>query len=104
MRILTAAAVSTAPITGTATILLTIGSAAAALLGLLGFLAAVAADRTRRNEERTALRALGLSAGRQRSARLGEVTGIAVFGLLGGAAAGFAVVGLVLPVMWGSAA
>ena len=104
MRILTAAAVSTAPITGTATILLTIGSAAAALLGLLGFLAAVAADRTRRNEERTALRALGLSAGRQRSARLGEVTGIAVFGLLGGAAAGFAVVALVLPVMWGSGA
>lgn len=102
VRILTPRAVSTAPITGTATILLTVGSAAAALLGLLGFLAAVAADRSRRSEERTALRALGLSSGRQRSARFGEVTGIAIFGLLGGAAAGLAVVAVVLPVMWGS--
>jgi len=102
LRILTPAAVSTAPITGTTTILLATGSAAAALLGLLGFLAAVAADRSRRSEERTALRALGLSAGRQRSARVGEVTGVAIFGLLGGAAAGLVVVAVVLPVMWGS--
>lgn len=101
-RILTPAVVSSAPITGTATTLLSVGSAAAALLGLLGFLAAIAADRSRRSEERTALRALGLGARRQRSARLGEVTGVALFGLLGGAAAGFAVVAVVLPVMWGS--
>ena len=102
VRILTATAASTAPIAGSTTILLAIGSASAALLGLLGFAAAVAADRARRSEERTALRALGLSAGRQRSARLGEVTGIAIFALLGGAAAGLVVVAVVLPVMWGS--
>ena len=102
VQIRTRAAVSAAPVTGTSSILLATGSAAAALLGLLGFLAAIAADRSRRTDERTALRALGLTATRQRSARFGEVTGIAVFGVLGGAAAGFAVVAVVLPVMWGS--
>lgn len=102
VRILTPAAVSDAPITGSSAILLALGSAAAALLGLLGFLSAVAADRSRRTEERTALRALGLSTVRQRSARFAEVTGIAIFGALGGVAAGLAVVAVVLPVMWGS--
>lgn len=102
VRILTPAAVSVAPITGTSAILLATGSAAAALLGLLGFLSAVAADRSRRTEERITLRALGLSAVRQRSARFGEVAGIAVFGVLGGVAAGLAVVTVVLPMMWGS--
>jgi len=102
VRILTPAAVSDGPITRSSAILLDMGSAAAALLGLLGFLSAVAADRSRRTEERTVLRALGLSTARQRSARFGEVTSIAIFGALGGVAAGLAVVAVVLPVMWGS--
>ncbi|MBS1672376.1 MAG: hypothetical protein JSS74_00220 [Actinobacteria bacterium] len=102
LRIATAATASAAPITGTSTLLLSVGALAAVLLGLLGFLAASASDRSRRAEERLALRALGLSAARQRSSRLGEVAALALFGLLGGAAAGLVVTAAVLPLMWGS--
>ena len=102
VRILAPTDVSVAPITGASTLLLGLGSAAAVLLGVLGFLAAIAADRSRRTEERTVLRALGLSAARQRTARLGEVLGAAVFAVLGGAAAGWVVTATVLPVLWGS--
>ncbi|MGN8026023.1 hypothetical protein [Microbacterium sp. 22242] len=102
VRILTPPAVSVAPVTRTSTILLALGAAAAVLLGLLGFLAAIAADRARRTDERRTLRALGLSAARQRRARFGEVLATAVFGILGGVAAGLAVTAAVLPTMWGS--
>ncbi|MDQ4212584.1 hypothetical protein [Microbacterium capsulatum] len=104
VRILTPDTVSVAPVTATSTVLLGIGSAAAALLGVLGFVAATASDRARRTEERRVLRSLGLAPARQRAARAGEVLGVAVFAVLGGAAAGAVVTAVVLPVMWGSGA
>lgn len=102
VRILTPAAVSDAPITGTTSILLAVGAVAAALLGVLGFLAATASDRARGADERTVLRSLGLRPSRQSAGRAGEIVGIAFVAILGGVAAGLVVTAVVLPVMWGS--
>lgn len=101
VTILTARSVSVAPVTDASVLVLVVGALGAALLGALGFAAAVAVDRSRRTEERVALRALGLTAARQRTARAGEVLGIALAGVLGGVAAGLLVTAAVLPVMWG---
>ncbi|MGN7976139.1 hypothetical protein ACTJJ4_01040 [Microbacterium sp. 22195] len=99
VHILTAAQVSVVPLTSVATRVLTAGALLAALLGVIGFIAATSAmNRTRRGEERMLL-ALGLAPHRRRALRAGEGAGLAAYAVLAGAAVGAGIAAAVLPIM-----
>lgn len=99
VRILTAAQVSAAPVTSVAPALLAVGSLVAAVLGVIGFLAASSVSARARRDESFVLRALGLRPSRRRALRLGETAGVAVYAVFVGAALGAAVAAAVLPIV-----
>ncbi|MGO1855168.1 MAG: FtsX-like permease family protein [Microbacteriaceae bacterium] len=99
VRILTAAQVSAAPVTSVTPALLAAGSLVAAVLGVIGFLAASSAAARARRDESFVLRALGLRPSHQRVLRLGETSGVAVYAVLTGAALGAIVAAAVLPII-----
>ena len=99
VRILTAAQVSAAPVTSVTPALLAAGSLVAAVLGVIGFLAASSATARARRDESFVLRALGLRPSHQRVLRLGETSGVAVYAVLTGAALGAIVAAAVLPII-----
>lgn len=101
VRILTAAQVSTAPVTSVVPTMLTAGALIAALLGAIGFIAATSAAARSRRDEVVVLRALGLAPPAQRATRIGEIAGIALYAAVAGAALGAAVSASVLPIMLG---
>ena len=104
VQILTAAQVSAVPVTSVVTRVLTAGALLAALLGVIGFIAATSAmNRTRRGEERVLL-ALGLAPLRRRALRTGEGAGLAVYAVLAGGAVGAGIATAVLPIMLGAGA
>ncbi|GAA5149516.1 hypothetical protein GCM10025768_12860 [Microbacterium pseudoresistens] len=102
-RILTAAQVSAAPVTGVAPALLIIGALVAVVLGVIGFVAASSAAASARREEPTVLRALGLSPSQHRALRAGETALVAVYAAVAGAVVGAVVAAVVLPVVLGAA-
>ncbi|MFE6994522.1 hypothetical protein ACFVAE_01040 [Microbacterium sp. NPDC057659] len=102
VRILTAAQVSSAPVTAVAPAVLTAGALIAAVLGVFGFVAASSAMSRSRRDEPMVLRALGLRRSKQRALRAGETTGVAVYAVIAGAAMGAAVAVTVLPVILGA--
>ncbi|WP_404475680.1 hypothetical protein [Microbacterium aerolatum] len=101
VRILTADQVSAAPVVSVAPALLTAGALVAALLGVIGFLAASSAASRARRDETLVLRALGLGLSRQRALRAGEIAGVAVYALLVGSVLGACVAAAVLPIVLG---
>jgi len=101
VRILTVAQVSSAPVTAVAPVLLAAGAMVAAVLGLIGFLAASSATARERRGEAFVLDALGLAPARRRALRTGETAGVAVYAVLAGAVLGAVVAALVLPVVLG---
>ncbi|GAA2848874.1 hypothetical protein [Microbacterium arabinogalactanolyticum] len=104
VQILTAAQVSAVPVTSVATRVLTAGALLAALLGVIGFIAATSAmNRTRRGEERVLL-ALGLAPPRRRALRTGEGAGLAVYAVVAGGAVGAGIAAAVLPITLGAGA
>ena len=101
MRILTAGQVSAAPVTSVAPTMLTAGALVAALLGGIGFVAAVSAAARARRDEVLVLRALGLEPAAQRAMRIGESAAIALYAVVAGASLGAAVAASVLPIVLG---
>jgi hypothetical protein len=104
VRILTTAQVSAAPVTSVAPTVLSTGALAAAVLGVLGFIAAASAMGGERRDEPVVLRALGLSRRRQRAMRTAETAGVAIYAVLVGGGLGAVVAWLVLPVVLGGGA
>lgn len=104
VRILTAGQVSAAPVTSVAPTLLSAGAIVAALLGVIGFLAASSAMMRARRGEAPALRALGLRSSRQRMLRAAETAAVAVYAAIAGFAVGAAVAAVILPVVLGTSA
>lgn len=101
VSILTADQVSAAPVVSVAPALLTAGALVAAVLGVIGFLAASSAASRARRDETLVLRALGLGLSRQRALRAGEIASIAVYALLVGSVLGACVAAAVLPIVLG---
>ncbi|MGV2983525.1 FtsX-like permease family protein [Microbacterium sp. AGC85] len=101
-RILTAAQVSAAPVVSIAPALLAAGALVSAVLGVIGFLAAMSATARARRGESLVLRALGLRPARQRALRIGETLGVAFYAVLIGTVLGIAVAAAVLPVVLGA--
>lgn len=100
-RVLTAAQVSAAPVTSVAPTVLMAGSLVAAVLSVIGFLAASAATARARRGESLVLRAFGLHSARRRAMRIGETAGVAVYAVLVGAGLGTIVAVVALPVVLG---
>lgn len=97
VRILTAAQVSAEPVTSVAPVILTAGSAVAAVLGTIGFFAAASATVRARREAPFVLRALGLARPRLRALRLSERAWLASYAVLTGAILGAIIAATVLP-------
>lgn len=97
VRVLTAAQVTAAPVTSTAPVLLAVGALIAAVLGVVGFLAATSAANRSRRGEAFVLRALGLRPAHRRTLRAGETVAVAGYAVIAGGAVGVIVAALVLP-------